>query len=77
MVVWLGVMAPADTPPAVVRKLNLEFVKALQDTEIQSRLAQQGAEPSPSTPEEYGAYIRKELERWTGVFRSTGIKLDD
>lgn len=77
MVVWLGVMAPADTPPAVVRKLNLEFVKALQDTEIKSRLAQQGAEPSPSTPEEYGAYIRKELERWTGVFKSTGIKLDD
>lgn len=73
---WQGVMVPAGTPAAVVRRLNTEIVKALQSPEVKEKLAQQGAEPLGSTPEEYGAYIKKELARWATVIKATGIKLD-
>ena len=44
--------------------------------EVRAKLAIQGAEPLGSTPEEYRTYIGKELQRWAGVVKSTGIKLD-
>lgn len=73
---WQGVMVPAGTPPAVVQRLNTEIIRALQSTDVKEKLAQQGAEPLGSTPEEYGSYITKELARWATVVKATGIKLD-
>jgi len=73
---WQGLMLPAKAPPAVVKKLNAEAVKALQDKEVLSRLTAAGAEPIGSTPEEYAAYIRSELARWTALGKSAGIKLE-
>ena len=73
---WQGVMVPAKTPPEVVQRLNAEINKALQSDEVRAKLAIQGAEPLGSTPEEYRTYIGKELQRWAGVVKSTGIKLD-
>src|SRR5437868_2463981 len=64
---WQGVMVPAGTPPAVVERLNAEIVKALKSPDVRERLALQGAEPLGSTPQEYGAYVKKELARWAGV----------
>jgi tripartite-type tricarboxylate transporter receptor subunit TctC len=64
---WQGVMVPAGTPGAVVTRLNAEIVAAL---------ALQGAEPLGSTPAEYGAYVQKELRRWAGVVKATGVTLD-
>lgn len=73
---WFGVMAPAKTPPAIVKRLNSEIVKALQDPDVRSRLARENAEPLGSTPEEYGAYLKSELERWTRIIKSAGVKLE-
>lgn len=73
---WQGVMAPAGTPTAVVNRLNAEIVKALNSTAVRERLALQGAEPLGSTPAAYGAYVQKELKRWAGVVKATGVTLD-
>lgn len=70
---WYGVMAPAKTPTAIVTRLNGEIMKAL-DRDLKSRLDQQGVEPLGSTPEQYGAYLKSEFERWTKVIKSSGIK---
>lgn len=73
---WQGVMVPAQTPPALVQRLNAEINRALQSEEVRAKLAVQGAEPLGSTPEEYRAYIGKELQRWAGVVKSTGVTLE-
>ena len=66
---WLGVMAPAKIPPAIVKRLNGEIVRAVKGSDMESQLAQRGlnVEMHGSTPEELGAYIRYELDRWTKV----------
>ena len=73
---WQGVMVPAGTPAPVVQRLNSEILKALKSPEVLEKLAQQGAEALGSSPEEYGAYVKKELARWASVVKSTGISLD-
>ena len=73
---WQGIMVPANTPKAVVQRLNAEINKALQSAEVKERLALQGAEPLGSTPEEYGAYVKKELARWAAVVKATGVTLE-
>lgn len=73
---WQGLMVPAGTPAAVVQRLNVEVNKALQQPDLREKLAVQGAEPLGSTVDEYGAYLRKELARWAGVVKATGITLD-
>ncbi len=66
---WYGVMAPAKTPPAIVRKLNEEILRVLQDPDTISRLQQEGGEPFGSTPEKYATYLSGELDRWTKLIR--------
>jgi tripartite-type tricarboxylate transporter receptor subunit TctC len=73
---WQGVMVPTGTPPAVVEQLNAEIMKALKSPDVRERLALQGAEPLGSTPSEYGAYVKKELARWAGVVKATGVTLE-
>lgn len=73
---WQGIMVPAATPPAVVQRLNAEINKALKSQDVKDKLAVQGAEPLGSTAEEYGAYIRKELVRWSGVVKASGVTLE-
>jgi tripartite-type tricarboxylate transporter receptor subunit TctC len=71
---WTGVMAPARTPAAMVKKLNAEILKTLNDADMKARLAQDGIEPLGSTPEQYGAYLKHELERWSKVIKTAGVK---
>ncbi|SDM05597.1 Tripartite-type tricarboxylate transporter, receptor component TctC [Oryzisolibacter propanilivorax] len=73
---WQGVMVPAGTPQPVIARLNQAFVHALRDPGVLEKLRVQGTEPLGSTPEEYGAYLHKELARWASVVKSTGISLD-
>ena len=73
---WQGLMVPAGTPAAVVQRLNAEVNKALHSADVREKLAVQGAEPLGSTPEEYGAYIKRELGRWADVVKATGVTLD-
>ena len=72
---WFGMLAPAKTPPAIVKKISVEIARALQDADTKSKLALENAEPIGSTPEEYAAYMRSESERWTRVVKTAGVKL--
>lgn len=73
---WFGVVMPAGTPPDIVGRMNAELVAALKRQEIRERVIAAGAEPSPSTPEEFGALIRSEILKWAEVVKASGAKLD-
>jgi tripartite-type tricarboxylate transporter receptor subunit TctC len=73
---WQGVMVPAGTPKAVIDRLNVEIVRALQSPDLRAKLAVQGAEPLGSSPAEYAAYVRKELVRWAQVVKASGVTIE-
>ena len=76
MVVWFGAVVRAGTPDAAVRKLNEELVKGLNSPDVAKRLTDQGFVPSPTTPEQLGAFMREETERWGGVVKASGARVD-
>jgi tripartite-type tricarboxylate transporter receptor subunit TctC len=71
---WAGVLAPAGTPPSAIAKFNTAMVAALNDPELRNRLRQSGTVASPSSPEQFGDYLREEIARWGRVVREKGIK---
>ena len=71
---WFGVVAPAGTQPEIVAKLNEAVVAALQDREVRARVLAVGADPAPSTPAEFSAFIRAEIAKWAKVVADTGAK---
>ncbi len=73
---WQGILVPARTPAGIIAKLNAAALKALSDQGVKAKLAIQGAEPLGSTPAEYGAYIKSELDRWAKVVKDNAVKLD-
>jgi tripartite-type tricarboxylate transporter receptor subunit TctC len=73
---WYGVLAPAGVAKPVVARLNQEILKALQTTQMQERLAADGAEPLPSTPEDFQTFIKAEIARWAPVIKAAGIRAD-
>jgi tripartite-type tricarboxylate transporter receptor subunit TctC len=73
--IWLGIMAPAGTPKAVVEKLNAEIAKVLKRSEIQQAWAKQGAVPMIMTPAEFDTYLREDIEKWAKVVKASGAKI--
>lgn len=73
---WQGLMVPANTPEPIIKRLNAEMGKALQNPEVLKKLAAQGAIPLGSTPQEYGDYIKAELTRWSTIVKQTGVSLE-
>lgn len=73
---WNGLMAPVNTPKPIIDKLNAEIHKALDAPEMKERLRAQGFEPSPGTPEQFGALIRAEIDRWATVVKTSGAKVE-
>jgi tripartite-type tricarboxylate transporter receptor subunit TctC len=71
---WYGVLAPRGTPKPVITKLNAELNRALGMPSLRERLAAQGTETVGSTPEQYGAKIREEWDKWGKVIASAGLK---
>jgi len=71
---WYGLMAPANTPPEVIRKLNREVTEILKMPEVVARLKEGGMEPEPTTPEAYAAMIQAELPRWAAAVKAANIK---
>jgi tripartite-type tricarboxylate transporter receptor subunit TctC len=71
-----GVVAPAGTPAAVIARLNKELNAALLAEDVKDRLATEGAEPLPGTPEAYAADIDKEEKKWGGLVKKLGLKVD-
>ncbi len=72
--IWLGIMAPAGTPKAIVDKLNAEINKAINRPDVKAAWDKQGAVPLVMTPAEFDAYLRKDIEKWAKVVKSAGIK---
>jgi tripartite-type tricarboxylate transporter receptor subunit TctC len=71
---WYGLLAPAGVSNAVVDKLNAEALVALRSKEMKDRLAADGAEPLGSSPAEFGAFIRRELDKWNKVAEAAKIE---
>ena len=69
-------LAPAGTPAAAVSRLNREIAESLKDPKVQERLAAAGSEPFASTPEEFSAHIRSEIQRWAPIIKAAGIQID-
>jgi tripartite-type tricarboxylate transporter receptor subunit TctC len=73
---WGGVMAPAGTPKEIVARLHAEIVKALKQPDVQERLQGLGAEIVGNSPEEFGAFVQAEIEKWARVAKFANVKLD-
>ena len=73
---WYGSLAPAGTPQSVVRRLHAELVKVMHAPEMKEKLTATGTEPLTSTPEEFAAYIKREIAKWGDVIRKAGVKAD-
>lgn len=73
---WQGVVAPAGTPRAIVLKLHSQITRALRSPEVAERLAAEGSEAGGNTPEEFAAFIRREIAKWSKVVKEAGIKVD-
>jgi tripartite-type tricarboxylate transporter receptor subunit TctC len=71
---WFGPLAPARTPREIIVRLNAELVKILQRPDVRARFAADGVEALGSTPEEFGAYIKSEIERWGRVIKAAGVR---
>jgi tripartite-type tricarboxylate transporter receptor subunit TctC len=73
---WYGLLAPAGTPPAIVRKLHLETAKALAQADLRSKLADLGLEAQASSPGEFAAFMRAEIPKWAKIIHDAGIRTD-
>ena len=73
---WQGVVVPAKTPKAIVAKLHAEIARALRSPEIGERLALEGSEPGGNTPEEFAAFIKREIAKWARVVKESGLKIE-
>ena len=73
---WIGLLAPAKTPRAIVDRIRQEIVAVLAQPDIRERYAALGLVASGSTPEEFGTQLKEELARWAPVIKKAGIKAD-
>jgi tripartite-type tricarboxylate transporter receptor subunit TctC len=73
---WFGVVAPKNTPPEIIEKLNREMNAALAEPDIKARLADLGLAPLAGSPADFGKFIAAEAEKWSKVIRAANIKVD-
>ena len=73
---WFGLLAPAGTPPEVIAKWNADVVKVLNSPDVREKMLAQGAEPAPSTPAEFAAFIAKERDKYAKIVKASGAKVD-
>jgi tripartite-type tricarboxylate transporter receptor subunit TctC len=69
---WNGLLAPANTPPEIVEKINRATSDALRSAEVKAKLAEQGSEPVGGTPAEFKSFIASELVKWRGLVQVSG-----
>ena len=73
---WVGLLAPAKTPPAIVNKLHDAMVKALAKPDVKAQLEKLGAVIVGNSPAEFSAYLKRDYERWEQVIKAAAIKPD-
>jgi tripartite-type tricarboxylate transporter receptor subunit TctC len=71
---WIGLLAPAKTPPAIISRLNTDANKAVQSNEVKAILATEASEAVGTTPDEFDAIMKREVTRWMQVVKAAGIK---
>jgi tripartite-type tricarboxylate transporter receptor subunit TctC len=74
LVAWVAMFAPAGTPPEIVNRLSAEVRKSLAKPEIREKIAGFSAEPTPSTPEQLGAFVKAQLGNWGKRIKDAGIE---
>ncbi len=74
--IWYSMWAPKGTPKEIVRAINDVLVKATASAGVKSQLAANGADPRTATPDELGAYVRDEVQKWAKVVAASGTKID-
>ena len=75
-VVWLGVLAPANTPRDIVTRLNSEIIKAMKLPDVREKLLAMGADPVGDTPEQFDAHLQKEIAKWARIVKASGARAD-
>ncbi|HSI53055.1 MAG TPA: tripartite tricarboxylate transporter substrate binding protein [Ramlibacter sp.] len=75
-VTWFGFLAPAGTPPAVIKTLNTEINKALANKDVAAKLESEGGDVMGGTPEQFAELLKKDITRWGQVVRDSGAKVD-
>jgi tripartite-type tricarboxylate transporter receptor subunit TctC len=73
---WNGLLAPAATPTAVLTKLHGGIVSALNMPDVRERIAASGFEPLGTSADEFGRFLRAEVERWAKVVRASGARAE-
>jgi tripartite-type tricarboxylate transporter receptor subunit TctC len=73
-VTWFGLLGPANTPKAVVDRVNVEINKALALPEIQARFAQMGFEPAGGSATDFAQVIQRDAQKWSKVIKDAGVK---
>jgi len=71
--VWYGLCAPAGMPRALLEKINADLVKAVTSPDTKERLASAGIEAAPTTPEEFGAFLKADVAKWAKVIKDANI----
>ena len=74
---WYGIVGPAKMPPAIVTRLNEEINKLLANPDLRERLSSEALEPMPMTPEQFGQYIRDDIDKWSRLAKARNIELKD
>jgi tripartite-type tricarboxylate transporter receptor subunit TctC len=75
-ITWFGMLAPAKTPKPVINRVQEAFAKVIATPELRAQLEAQGAEPGSGNPQEFGALIRREYDRYAKVVKASGAKID-
>src|SRR5258706_6749786 len=73
---WYGVLVAAKTPPEVIAKLHDAIVKSLNDADLREKLVSRGADPIPSTSEQFAAFLKDQLAKWGRIAKESGAKID-
>ena len=73
---WIGLFAPANTPPEIVRRWNAEVTRIMQSAEIQARLPGEGARFTANSPEQFSAFVGAEIAKWAPIVKASGARAD-
>lgn len=71
---WNGVVVPTGTPKDIIARLNSEIVRILRQPDLREKFVVQGVELVPTTPEEFGAFIRQDIAKWAKVIQLSGAR---
>ena len=73
---WHGMLAPAKVPAEIIARLNHEIVRVLKLPDVQEKLLSEGGDITPTTPQEFAAFLKSEVAKWSKILREAGVTLD-